>query len=102
MKRQVFKYELDIFATGRCSINVPKDSKVLHFDFQNDKPHVWLEVITDGDHFYPTEDIFFSIVGTGFHVPDKHEHIGTVQQGPYVWHLYQEFKQDYEYDFKGT
>lgn len=31
----------------------------------------------------------FRVIGTGFDVPEPGTYIGTVFDGPYVWHLYE-------------
>lgn len=49
---------------------------------------VWAEVDPD-NRFFPHE---FHVIGTGAVFPDfpadQLQHIGTVQDWPYVWHVY--------------
>jgi len=85
MSKSVYKYALpQPGLTGRIPLAiVPK-----HIGWQDSLPMLWAEV-----------DLSFSggaigtvhCFGTGFHIPDNFEHIGTLQDpGGFVWHWYLE------------
>ncbi len=82
--RQIFKYPLVI---GNQNISIPAVHKPLCIQMQNGMPCLWAEVD-------PSEAAVWKhvlIVGTGhpFH-PEGFSYVGTVQDGPYVWHCYVE------------
>jgi len=52
---------------------------------QDDTICVWAEVNTD-DKF--KSQYAFDIYGTGWAIPDTATHLGSVFEGPYVWHIY--------------
>jgi hypothetical protein len=89
MSRIIFKYKVPLDdANEVIEIMMPKDAKILHFDTQNGGLYLWAI-----SQFPSLEQAKFSfnVFGTGWEIPDttKDEfYIGTVQQGPYVWHLY--------------
>lgn len=64
---------------------VPETRRIRYVGLQDGEVCVWVEVDPTSQ---PTTMVLFS-VGTGFGevYPDV-EYIGTVQRGPYVWHLY--------------
>jgi len=79
--RRVFKYELAV----QEEFYAPQGARFLHFDHQGETPCVWLEV--DGDE-EELKLFQFSIVGTGWDVPDGAEYLATSLVGAFVWHLY--------------
>lgn len=83
--RTIYKYELKI--TDKQEIDIPDKFRILSVQLQNDIICVWAIVHTEREQL-PT---LFHIVGTG-HPLSHHwtakDHIGTVQQGPYVWHVF--------------
>lgn len=52
---------------------------------QDGKPHLWLEVDkrTLNEVHY-----IYNVVGTGHDIPERGEHVGSWQDGSFVWHLY--------------
>lgn len=86
MKRRIFKYEV---TAGTPAIDFPGyDHKILDVQFQEGSAciQLWAEV-TPGQ---PNVARQIRIVGTGHHIPasEKFEHLKTVQQGIFVWHVY--------------
>lgn len=67
------------------TVNLPETAKVIHFDFQDDTPTIWVEQ----DLNAPTVPMDFRILGTGYEVPPNAKHIKSVIHTPFVWHLYQ-------------
>lgn len=96
--RAVYKYSI---GSNETSIKLPKFSKVLDIQFQNDRPYLWAEVPVCSsesqedveewarDELFPLE---VEIIGTGVKKSDeffnKYTHFKTLQHGPYVWHFY--------------
>lgn len=64
---------------------LPKGAKILTAQVQNGTIVLWSEVDLDRE----TEPRPIEIVGTGTVVPKKSVYISTVQDGPFVWHLYE-------------
>lgn len=82
--RQIFKYPLVI---GNQNIRIHADHKPLCVQMQNDQLCLWAEV--DPEQALAWKHVL--IVGTGhpFH-PQGFDYVGTVQDGPFVWHCYME------------
>ena len=89
----IFKYEFSV--EDRVEIPTHKLEKILHFDtrVQNKvagRLCMWAIVNPDTG---PDHDLHtFYVVGTGHPMPfDKSlEHLATVMDGPYVWHIFRE------------
>ena len=81
--KTVWKYQLANFNPLQARISV--ESKIVHFAMQNQVPTVWVEIVSDGALPLRTFEIF----GTGHEIPDYAKHVGTVQDGQFVWHLYE-------------
>ncbi len=84
MPRRVYKYQFQ--ADGEPVVhNMPMGATFLFADKQHDGIFGWFEVDTDAK----TDLRHFLIVGTGHNIPDRHDWRGSMQDGPYVWHLYE-------------
>lgn len=71
---------------GAYEVLMPSDHKILSVQVQGDVPCIWAEV--DPESEVKAKTLF--IVGTGKYVPDAvTRFIGTFQQSPFVWHLYE-------------
>lgn len=84
--KTIYKYTLD--KTDRQEIPIPFEALILSVKVQNGRICVWAEVDTDNDNIPWT----FWVVGTGNPIPDDcvvgGNHIGSVLDGPFVWHVY--------------
>lgn len=95
----IFKYQLpDNYTVEQFRILLPSMGKVLTVQMQNGKPHIWVQ-------FEPGArkcERDFLVVGTGeqFEIREERlgpmsrevqmsKYIGTWQDGPHVWHLYE-------------
>lgn len=83
----IWKYLLEI--VSEQIIKIPDRSTFLSIQIQNDIPTMWLKV--DPDQIQIDETII--MYGTGHEIKKedfefKTHFIGTVQQGPLVWHYY--------------
>ncbi len=91
MPHKVFKYPLEVMS-GVQTLDIPEDAAILHIGSQDDKIMMWYEV-------NPAEDIkqsHFRVYATGEPIQkystkwgDEYpDHLGTVQMGKFVWHVY--------------
>ena len=80
----VWKFPLQ-YTPARQVVELPEGYKLLLFDHQHAVgPCLWASV----DDAAPTRRHEVIMVGTGQPVPEGADHLGTVQQGPYVWHYF--------------
>lgn len=85
--RRIFKFTLPV--EDRVQVAMPRGALVLHLGNQNGKLCVW--VLVDDPEVTPAEMRVFYVVGTGNPVPERAGlHLGTVQIGPGVWHVFEE------------
>lgn len=68
-------------------IPMPANAEVCTFQFQHGVPTIWAIVDTDD----VVELRRFHIFGTGHELPDEDRcaYVGTYQDGPMVWHLFE-------------
>ncbi len=85
MKR-IYKYE---FEDGR-GVEMPIGAKILTIQNQNNRAYIWALVDTDVECDFR----YFTIVGTGQDFPeaDDFTYINTIQDGPFVWHIFELIK----------
>jgi len=81
--RTVWKYTFEISDDEQVRI-MPSNARPLFVEMQDFVPCLWAEVDTASK----SRPFTFRIFGTGHVIPDGYEHVGTFQQPPYVWHLY--------------
>jgi hypothetical protein len=78
---RIYKYPLTL-TVSQC-VKMPTHARILSFQMQDGTPTIWA-VVT------PTATVVnreFRIAGTGHEVPPG-DFVGTVQDGAYVWHLF--------------
>ena len=72
-------------------IEMPKGAQILTVQRQYEQPCVW--AIVDVDDGSLTEMRVFEVHGTGNPLPDEkgveRAYVGTFQQPPFVWHLFE-------------
>lgn len=85
--KTIYKYTVDL--SHLTGLALPPSAKVLRFGTQEGDMFIWVELDTQE----PTEERFFQIIGTGHPLPELEgriaEYVGTADQGPFVWHLYE-------------
>ena len=83
MARAIWKYPLEI--TDEQTIEAPGGIFPLHVAFQNGQLCLWGAVWPG----YSTLTIPVYVIGTGhpYDIPAM-THAGTVQDGPFVWHVF--------------
>ena len=94
---QIWKFELEL--TDQQILEIPQGAKILTLQMQKHdegevpRPYFWAEV----DPGAPMEERMFLTFGTGKEIPDAFRnlirHVGTYQQEPFVWHVYEAIKQ---------
>jgi len=99
----VYKYELPPLDNGiEFSFEMPNHHKILDVQLQDGKYCMWVLV----DTLFPIETVNFIVAGTGYHLIEKfidngieklpilgtfdYEHIATVQDDSYVWHIFKD------------
>jgi hypothetical protein len=75
---------------NQTNLLLPVGAEVLCFDYQREEPYLWIRHVQNPTQpSVAKETRTFQIVGTGWEFPLPKQHIGTVQQGPYVWHCFE-------------
>ena len=69
----------------QTEIEMPKYAEIVHVGIQNSDVHLWAKV----DPLRSTETRCFSVYGTGHLIPDQALYVGTVFDGPFVWHVFE-------------
>ena len=84
----MFKYEAPIpFQT--ISHELPSTAPIRHVAMQGDRIYMWVEKRTapaDGAVVTRT----FHTISTGVMVPEQLTWVGTVQDGDYMWHVFED------------
>lgn len=80
----IWKFQL--LRTDRPSVFMPDNAQILHAEMQGGEICIWALVDPEARRVQRT----FAIVGTGnpFHDSGAWEHVGTVFDGPFVWHVF--------------
>lgn len=86
MTRVVWKYQLDRFSMS-ADIEVPNGSRIVHVGMQKDRITLWIELDPNSKDLIKRR---FYAIGTGHPVGEWLQHIGTTQDGAFVWHVYAE------------
>lgn len=87
MTKKVWKYLVPTNAYGTV-IEFPGESpRIVHVAMHFGVPSMWVEVDPDSEKRWARR---FQWYGTGHLVPGAHQHIATVQDGVFVWHLYED------------
>jgi hypothetical protein len=90
MKGRILKYPIptpdSVYGGGFCIVEMPVGAKVLHVGDQDGELKLWSFVESESE----IEERCFLINGTGvrLNLPTG-SYVGTVQQGRYVWHIFE-------------
>lgn len=85
--RTIWKFQLPTSSTNPIVLTMPVGAEILDVQMQAGIPTLWALVDTRID----VETRRFEIYGTGHALPDAHRrHVGTVQEGPLVWHVFEQ------------
>jgi hypothetical protein len=86
MVQTVYKYPLSMNCDER--VKMPEGARIVQVGFDGDRtPCVWALV---DPRKLPTVERHFGVYGTGGHVPDYWEYVGTFFDLPFVWHIFEE------------
>ena len=88
---QVWKYEFQP-SHSTVSVKIPKGAKSLSVQTQGGTVCLWMLVDPDIER----ESREFACIGTGWDVPERAHYLGTAQQGPFVWHLFEVYSTEKE------
>jgi hypothetical protein len=83
--RTIHKYEI-YGMPGSHILDMPTGAEVIHFGTQEASLRIWA-VVNDLEPLRPRT---FVLAFTGQPIPSMHRHLGTVQLGPHVYHLFEE------------
>ncbi len=83
---KIFKYEISL-KIPRFKLYLPGNARILSFQMQRHIPMLWILVDPEID----LVPVNFVIHGTGHDInfDEIHDYIGTVQDGSFVWHLFE-------------
>lgn len=86
--RAVWKFPIVLARTpfGVVDPMLPRGAKLLSVQMQDGRPVLWALVDTEAQPEPRTLHVF----GTGHAIPPRHEYVGTWQNPPLVWHLFEE------------
>lgn len=86
MAVRIFKYQPEFTMADRAEVELPLGARIIYAAMQNNRITFWAEVDEEAE----TEVRVFHVRGTG-HIPPFEEggvHVGSMLDGPFVWHLY--------------
>ena len=84
MKRTVYKY--GISRSGITRVEMPGEAYIIKAAIQKDNIFIWALVdLEDTDKDYHD----FVVLATGEEVDYRLDHIDTIQEGPYMWHVFE-------------
>lgn len=92
----VYKYPLA--PSGYTPVDTKPDAKVVlvGLDPETRRPAIWVEQVVPDRPKIGTEPMseamevrYFHIVGTGHEIEPNDQHVGSVIDGRYVWHIYE-------------
>ena len=88
MVKKIYKYPLDATSVEQ-TIQMPYDAEILDVQIQNGNLFLWAVVDPDKDNLMRK----FCIFGTGWTLPyrfsNRFKHLKTVQDGAFVWHVFE-------------
>jgi hypothetical protein len=82
----IWKFEFEV--ADAVSVTMPQGAKVIHVGTQNPY-HICLWAMVNPES--PVEIRNFCVRGTGHSIAGiTHPHLGSVKDGPFVWHVFGE------------
>ena len=87
MSARMFKYQVSSDTSRQVAVLMREDVTIRAVGMQGSQIYVWGETPGHADPLTVTRT--FRVIGTGFDVPDVGNYIGTVFDGPFVWHVYE-------------
>ena len=82
--RTIYKYQLNL-ETKETVVPATHGAKLIHVGQDPAGENcLWLEL----DPAQEAQKYRFAVIGTGDRVPDDMVHCGSIQDGPFMWHVY--------------
>jgi len=82
--KAIWKFEIPI--ESAFSLSMPRASEIIAFQTQKNRAYIWAIVFTNMCSVLRK----FEMYGTGYGLrPNPGRYIGTIQNGGYVWHLFE-------------
>lgn len=86
-QRRIYKYPFELPGSGIAVVRLRVGAKVLSVGTQ--RPG-WITLWVEVDPEAVEQNRTFFVVGTGHHIPERAgRFLGTVFDGPFVWHVYE-------------
>ncbi|KAA0117846.1 hypothetical protein CIW48_26955 [Methylobacterium sp. P1-11] len=82
---QIWKFDVKP-SLEPITFKAPGLGKALFFGLQDHQARVWMKIKPG----HPEVERRIQVVGTGHDIPENWRYVGSVQDGPYVWHCFQE------------
>ena len=84
--QEIWKYALQLDSNGNYPVDMPKGAKILTAQLNGGQVCLWAQAMPDA----PLETRQFAVHMTGQPLGgNPGNYIGTVQQAPYVWHVFE-------------
>jgi hypothetical protein len=86
--RTIWKFELFEMTAAVVPhrvISIPADARLVAVAMQGPRIFGWFVV----DPSAPSEPRAYRVLGTGHDVPEDGTHVGSVFDGPFVWHVFE-------------
>lgn len=71
-------------------IHVPKNSKILSIQLQDNAPQIWI-LVDENEMEFEKRQFITIATGQPFHLENVN-YISTYQDGSYVWHIFENLK----------
>lgn len=91
-ERELTIWKFPFRVADRFELAIPHHARILHVELQGSTPCIWAMLYTSPE----VKGDFrrrFAVFGTGHPIPgemDDWTHVGTFQQGPFVWHVFED------------
>jgi hypothetical protein len=83
--KTIWKFTLAV-TDAKIGFDMPGDAEPLRFGMQNGVPCLWALVNLKN----PTTKRYFRVYGTGHQIMPDSKYVGTCDDPPYVWHLFEQ------------
>jgi hypothetical protein len=87
MSERMLKYQVSSDTSRQVAVLMREGATIRAVGVQGHAIYVWAETPVQADPLTITRT--FRVVATGDDLPGVGNYIGTVFEGPYVWHIYE-------------
>ena len=85
MRGRMLKYQVSSDTSQQVTVEMREGATIRAVGMQNHQIHVWAETPIKANPLTVTRT--FRVVATGSDLPDPGNYVGTVFDGPWVWHV---------------